>query len=135
MKLCKLISLLVTVILLTTCFATIASAESDLVDSIYSEIQFGKHPNDLAGHFIITCGYSEAEWYSAAQKAIKKAQDNGYWPSDWNTTLDSSIGLAMFADTATAELGDNSVPFSIMCMGMIASMLGYAVVHMKRKFN
>lgn len=135
MKLCRLISLLVTIVLLIVCFAAVASAESDLVDSIYSEIQFGKHPNDMAGHFIITCGYSEAEWYSAARKAIQKAQDNGYWPSDWSTDLDSSIGLAMFSDSATAELGDNSVPFLVMCMGMIVSAVGYVVAHRQRRFN
>jgi len=132
-------TLAVLLIVLTLCMSA-ASAGSDLENSIYADIQFGKHPHDHYIHYVTYCGYSEAEWYAAAVAAMSRAVSEGRWPDNWeNVTPEGGranaarqMNQTVMPTGDTPELGDETLPMSVLCGGALLALAGAVAAHRKR---
>lgn len=112
MKMLRILAIALAVMLLGMSAGFAASLE----DMIYQDIRDYVHPDGMAPYYVGNLGYSQLEWWSAAEGARARAKADGVWPSWWEDTL-NPVFETSFADlvsTIRDELWSGKYPHDMM---------------------
>lgn len=93
-----------------------AGLAASLEDMIYQDLLDYVHPDGMAPYYVGKLGYSEFEWWSAAEGARARAKADGTWPSWWEDTL-NPVFETSFADLVSSirdELWSGKYPHDMM---------------------
>lgn len=138
MKLLKLIALILVVMMLGSS-ALAASRVEELTDIIYWETWECEPQVTLERKaYYMSLGYTEAEWEEACAAAVNMVigpDGWGWWNDEWESdpmTLHGQYADISYHGALIRDLGDESVPMSVLCALAAAAFGGVMFARRKR---